>query len=850
MTTEFGRLLAVTQATAAAHEVFLEFSKQNFALQTQVLASLGSTAQPSLPPAVVPAAPRFDRALCLEFAQGKLSTVLGPTFAQVDTFPTRVRLPAEPLMLVDRITEVEGEMNSLTRGRCVTEHDVHAGAWYLDGGRVPVCISVEAGQADLFLSSYLGIDLRTKGEKVYRLLDAKIVLHRDLPRVGEVLRYDIRIDRFICQGDTWLFFFRFDGTIDGQPFITMYDGCAGFFSPEQLATGKGIVDKTPVPAGPRRLDTKTGAPAADYSPLLPLSKCTLDAAQVDALRVGDLHLAFGAAFEGKRLAKSLCLPTGRMRLVDRIIELDPHGGAAGLGVVQGEHDVVPDAWYLTCHFIDDQVMPGTLMYECCLHTLRCLLMRLGWVSDDDAADLHSAPIEGIASQLKCRGQVTASTKKVTYRVEIKERGYDPEPYVIATASMYADGRHVVQMENMSVKVRGLTKAQLESTWASPPRPATKPPRFTRQQIVAYAEGNPSECFGPQYLPFDTERRLARLPRDPFLFVDRVLTVDAPAWKVAPGGWVECEFEVDPNGWYFGANQQRSMPFSVLLEAALQPCGWLAAYVGSALLSSDDLHFRNLDGVATQHAEVFADAGTLTTRTRMTKTSQAGGMVLQNFDMEILSAGQRVYSGQTGFGFFPTQALAQQVGVRGASLWPVGASRSLRLPLNGPATPAEARGFAIEPGLTLPARAYAMIDTLDVLELTGGPRGLGLAQGTKRVDPAEWFFRAHFYQDPVMPGSLGLEAFVQVLKLFARERFGSLHRSHRFESLALGAAHSWQYRGQVVPTNSLVTVQAHVTSVKEGPSPLLVADGQLAVDGKVIYTMKDFGLRLVPEGGRP
>ena len=31
-----------------------------------------------------------------------------------------------------------------------------------------------------------------------------------------------------------------------------------------------------------------------------------------------------------------------------------------------------------------------------------------------------------------------------------------------------------------------------------------------------------------------------------------------------------------------------MPFCILLEIALQPCGWLAAYMGSALKSDQDL----------------------------------------------------------------------------------------------------------------------------------------------------------------------------------------------------------------------------------------------------------------------
>ena len=36
---------------------------------------------------------------------------------------------------------------------------------------------------------------------------------------------------------------------------------------------------------------------------------------------------------------------------------------------------------------------------------------------------------------------------------------------------------------------------------------------------------------------------------------------------------------------------------ILLEAALQPCGWMAAYLGAALTSPTDLCFRNLGGKA-------------------------------------------------------------------------------------------------------------------------------------------------------------------------------------------------------------------------------------------------------------
>ena len=93
-------------------------------------------------------------------------------------------------MLVDRIISIEGARGRLGPGRIVTEHDVLPEAWYLDADRAPVCISVEAGQADLFLCSYLGIDLEVQGRRAYRLLDAAVTFHRGLPHPGEVIRYE------------------------------------------------------------------------------------------------------------------------------------------------------------------------------------------------------------------------------------------------------------------------------------------------------------------------------------------------------------------------------------------------------------------------------------------------------------------------------------------------------------------------------------------------------------------------------------------------------------------------------------------------------------------------------------
>jgi len=80
---------------------------------------------------------------------------------------------------------------------------------------------------------------------------------------------------------------------------------------------------------------------------------------------------------------------------------------------------------------------------------------------------------------------------------------------------------------------------------------------------------------------------------------------------------------------------------------------------------------------------------------------------------------------------------------------------------------------------------------------------------------------------------------------ALRRWPALKHTHRFEPFAIGAAHGWRYRGQIVPTNRRVEVEAAITGVEDGPRPTIIANGFLRVDGTLIYEMSDFAVRLVP-----
>ncbi len=372
--------------------------------------------------------------------------------------------------------------------------------------------------------------------------------------------------------------------------------------------------------------------------------------------------------------------------------------------------------------------------------------------------------------------------------------------------------------------------------------------FDRKKLLAYAVGKPSEAFGDKYKVFDSDRIIARLPGPPYFFMDCVTKADHKAWELKSGGWIEAEYRVPADEWYFRANRSDNMPFCVLLEIALQPCGWLAAYAGSALRNEKQLKFRNLGGKAILYKEVKRGFGTLTMRTRMTKVSEAAGMIIEDFDLEILHDGDMLYKGVTNFGFFTNETMEQQVGIRNPETIvyrpteaEMGRAVAMDFPKEAPLTPDDTNADPFKPA-SMPSKALLMVDGVECYIPDGGPHGLGYVRGYKTVDVDEWFFKAHFYQDPVCPGSLGIESFIQLMKFAALERFKPLADTHRLDFVT-GTEHQWLYRGQVIPRNKKVEVTALITAVADGENPVITADGYLTVDGLLIYQMKNFSLRM-------
>jgi 3-hydroxymyristoyl/3-hydroxydecanoyl-(acyl carrier protein) dehydratase len=364
--------------------------------------------------------------------------------------------------------------------------------------------------------------------------------------------------------------------------------------------------------------------------------------------------------------------------------------------------------------------------------------------------------------------------------------------------------------------------------------------FDYASLLACAWGRPSEAFGPAYARFDGTRRCARLPGPPYHFMSRVVEVEGPPNGMAEGSRVVAEYDVPDRAWYFEQNDGGTMPFAVLMEIALQPCGWLATYVGSALTSDVDLLFRNLDGSGTVTAAVTDATSTVRTHAELTRISRDGDMIIESFTVRCLADSRPVFELSTVFGFFPRSAFEQQAGL------PV--STADRAALTAPCdhtVDLTTRPEAFFDGpARLPGPMLLMLDRVTGYWPDAGRAGLGRLRSEKDVDAGEWFFKAHFFQDPVQPGSLGIEAMCQLLRYYMIERgLTDGLPSPRFEPVMLGREVTWKYRGQITPETRLITVEMEILEVGEDAAGRwAVAEATLWGDDTCVYRAHGIGLR--------
>ncbi|MEV0296208.1 beta-ketoacyl synthase N-terminal-like domain-containing protein [Nocardia sp. NPDC050710] len=787
----------------------------------------------------------WDEAALLEFANGKVANVFGPDFAEIDTYPVRVRLPEPPYHFVTRVTELRATTGEYVPSAITTEYDVPKGAWYSVDGLVPCAVTIEAGQCDLLLVSYLGIDFRNRGERVYRLLDSELVFHGGLPREGQTLRYEIKIDRFVWNGDSLLFFFNYRCFADGVLILELLDACAGFFSAAELEDSLGVVFNA---ADRKRRESMT---KTWFKPLARTDRTALTAADLALLADGRPAEVFGLAWDqtADGSNRSLRLPDQMLRMIDEITAIDRLGGPRGLGEMTAVKYLDPEGWYFKCHFTGDPVLAGSLVAEGGVQLLQTYALYLGLHLVLPDAEFQSVP--GLRTQVKVRGQITPKQRSIRYHVEITEITMLPRPTIIADIIVYDGDKAMISMRNFGVQVREKPGTPYRPETGGVPvflgrRNAAGEPAFINELHLAHAaKGDLATAMGPEFEIY-ADRKAPYIPNGDFRFVDRIMKFGGVRGELRAGATMETEYDCPPEAWYFHENAFPGMPNCVYMESSLQAAILLGYYLGASLATPDqELNIRNLDGKATVVKQIDLRGKTIRQHTTMLFNQIMPGTSLQKFRYELFADGELFYRGESMFGYHTVEALSNQVGLDNAKYvapW---------LDQQGELAPGRVRSLAVRtedswftrPGLRLAGGHLRLIDEVDIVD-DGGSHGQGYLRGLRRIDHDDWYFECHFYRDPVMPGSLGVEALIQALQVYAIENGLEAGFTDPVFAMPLDVEMVWKYRGQILRTEGPMTFDLHIKEVRRADDRMLViADANVWKPGMRIYELANVAVEV-------
>jgi len=356
------------------------------------------------------------------------------------------------------------------------------------------------------------------------------------------------------------------------------------------------------------------------------------------------------------------------------------------------------------------------------------------------------------------------------------------------------------------------------------------PLFTLDDLNEFATGSVVKCLGQEYAVY-AGRRSSRIPNGDLLLMSRILSIRGRKGEFDQASGIVAEFDVPADAWYFEGQLHGHLPYSICIEVALQPCGFLSAYLGSPLRFPEvDYYFRNLDGEALFHQLVDARGKTVRARAELLKTIYYGSTIIQHYSFELECDGEVFFEGKSSFGYFSAEAMAGQAGLDGGKTilpW---------LKEHG-----QAGGiYPIEGNSSetcLPKGKLRLLDNV-VSKNGAGNHQEGYVYANRSNTPQDWFYACHFYEDPVMPGSLGVEAIFQAMKLF------SLQHSNNTAvvDLVVGRKMDWSYRGQVLQHHRQMQVEVHFHKIQPmGRTKLYTGDASLWADDSRIYEVRNMAI---------
>lgn len=390
--------------------------------------------------------------------------------------------------------------------------------------------------------------------------------------------------------------------------------------------------------------------------------------------------------------------------------------------------------------------------------------------------------------------------------------------------------------------------------------------YDYEHIIEMTAGSMARVLGNIYDEVDKYEVRARMPLPPYLFVSRILSIDAEYGKFKEGSAIEAEYDV-PYDCIMRVN--RSNVSSVVFSEAAHIGIFLAGYMGIDAFSGGKSKFRITDVTTKYVSEQWPQVGdTIKMKFIIDKLIRNGDITLLICTYKVYLKDELIIDARETGGFFTQQALDKGAGVQGNMLsdirdadppkekqyYPVSSKRKFGRQeiydfLSGDYRKCFGRNIVnSETPYQVCGDAMFIDEVIDLSE-TGGKYGLGYIVAKKEIDASYWPFQCHFKNDPVLPGTIMLEGLSQALTFF-QTCMGLYHTAKPFVTkMNTGNEVQTKFRGEVKCAPHTLIYRVYPSSVRCVEDGLMfTADGEVYCDGLQVIEQKNASMLIAQRCG--
>lgn len=399
--------------------------------------------------------------------------------------------------------------------------------------------------------------------------------------------------------------------------------------------------------------------------------------------------------------------------------------------------------------------------------------------------------------------------------------------------------------------------------------ASQRPIFDRADLETLTDGRVSDVLGPQYDQADRFDIRTRMPSPPYMFVSRITALTAEPGKLKPCT-IEWEYAPPDDAWFMCDGK---MPAFVALESSH---AMIVAFtvIGCDELFKGELSYRAVDSKTQLYDEMPRAGEVLHGRVDIKSFIKVGRNILVAYEYRAFADDRPIFKLEATSGFFRQQDLQRSKGIsfapaqdgqRGhSSFVPRIKSRKTRFDEDDIRALSESNlidCFGAEYGKASGPRLWAPMSTMlhrvCAVDPRGGAYGLGEVTGEFDLTPDHWAFKAHFKNDPCLPGTLLVEGCEQLLKFYLAY-LGLYSHQNLVGKTLIDQEYSAKFRGELKPQHATVSYRLSCKSIRGDLERMKIESGSEAINltsvveiihqGKVIGICDNLGARFVRRTG--